>query len=100
MSETCVWAYQPLPELDNRTGFVPCSQELATELIASGKVQDPRNGGNSLKQIGEGQDPAPVVTNKDEPPVEPKEPAEYSTKEIVPTGKKTKVVNPFAKANK
>lgn len=48
---TCVWAYQALKELDGKTGFVACSEELAAELIASGKAQDPRDGGNSLKHI-------------------------------------------------
>jgi hypothetical protein len=49
MRQTTVWAFEALPELDGQTGFVPVEAELAAELIAAGKVQDPRVGGVSLK---------------------------------------------------
>lgn len=55
MSETLVWAYRPLDELDWQTGFVACSQDLANKLIASGDVQDPAVGGFELKEIETGE---------------------------------------------
>jgi hypothetical protein len=51
MSEETVWAYKPLPELKNETGFVVCDGALAAKLIESGEVQDPRVGGWHLKEI-------------------------------------------------
>jgi hypothetical protein len=53
MSETIVWAYKPLKELNGETGFVACSEELASDLIASGEAQDPKIGASMLKHVEE-----------------------------------------------
>lgn len=72
MRRVTVWAFEAIPELDGQTGFVPVQQDLAAELIAAGKVQDPRVGGVSLKcrrisgMVGS---------------------YEYATKELTPAGK-------------
>ena len=58
-SEVLVWAFQPLKELDKATGFVTCDEDLATKLLADGKVQDPRIGAHSLKPIQDKPTPAP-----------------------------------------
>jgi hypothetical protein len=65
-----VWAFQPLPELNNQTGFVECEDALAALLIESGKAQDPRIGALSLKDIGTA--PAPAA----------EKPQEYDTKDM------------------
>jgi len=46
-----VWAFQELDELDGRTGFITCDEDLGRKLLKSGKVQDPRIGAGSLKHI-------------------------------------------------
>jgi len=46
-----VWAFQPLHELNKRTGFVECDDALAASLIKSGKAQDPAIGATALKHI-------------------------------------------------
>ena len=51
MSETLIWAYKPLPELGNETGFVACDAKLAAKLIASGDAQDPAVGAHYMKEI-------------------------------------------------
>jgi hypothetical protein len=51
MARTTVWAFQPLKELDGKTGFVECDTGLASDLIAAGRAQDPKNGALCLKQI-------------------------------------------------
>lgn len=51
MSERLVWAFQPLKELNYETGFVACSDALAADLIASGKVQDTAVGAHHFKEI-------------------------------------------------
>lgn len=51
MSLTTVWAFKPLKELDNQTGFVACDRELAEKLIEAGKAQNPQVGANHLKHI-------------------------------------------------
>lgn len=66
MSNTLIWAHTPLPDLDNQTGFVECSEELAAKLISSGAAQSLDVGGHLLKEI--------VAS----------EPATYITKEIAP----------------
>jgi hypothetical protein len=44
MSRT-VWAFRPLPELNNQTGFVECGDdELAERLLRADLVQDPQIG--------------------------------------------------------
>ena len=67
MAETLVWAFQPLDELDGQTGFVACEEELAKELIAADKAQDPAHGALHLKEIQHG---------------------DYQTKEMKPAKKK------------
>lgn len=77
MSEDLVWAFAPIKELNNETGFVACDSELAKELIESGKVQDPRDGALHLKEIQTKQAKAPkepkVVVKEEEPKEEVKE---------------------------
>ncbi len=51
MSEQLVWAYKPLPDLNNETGFVAVQDALAKKLIASGDVQDPAIGAHHFKEI-------------------------------------------------
>lgn len=51
MSETLIWAYKPLPELGNETGFVACDAKLAAKLIAAGDAQDPAVGAHHFKEI-------------------------------------------------
>jgi hypothetical protein len=51
MTQTTVWAYRPIEELNYATGFVACEQDLATQLINARKVQDPRVGGRALLAI-------------------------------------------------
>lgn len=63
MHQSTVWAFQALPELGNKTGFVACDSATASELIACGKAQDPRVGAKHLKHIGSGYT-APAVTYK------------------------------------
>jgi hypothetical protein len=46
-----VWAYKPMPELGNKTGFVLCDEAIASPLIAAGDVQDPRSGSLRLRHI-------------------------------------------------
>ena len=79
--EDLVWAYKPLPQLNNQTGFVACDPKTARELIASGEVQDPAIGAHHFKNIEERViqpkkiAPAPA-------PVEEKPDQEYETKEM------------------
>lgn len=51
---TIVWAFQPLPQLNGRTGIVECDDALADELIGANLVQDPRIGALLFKPIEEG----------------------------------------------
>lgn len=51
MSERLVWAFQPLKELNNQTGFVDCDEAIAEKLIESGKAQDPAIGAHHFKHI-------------------------------------------------
>ena len=51
MTETLVWAFQPIPELNGETGFVVCDGKVAAALIESGKAQDPRIGAHHFKEI-------------------------------------------------
>ena len=67
MSETLVWAFQPLPELNNETGFVACEQGLAEKLLAADKVQNPNIGAHHFREITAS-------------PAEPAADVEYSTK--------------------
>ncbi len=36
-----VWAFQPLKELNNSTGYVECDEDLANKLLSTGKVENP-----------------------------------------------------------
>jgi hypothetical protein len=51
MSQTTVWAFQPIDELNNETGFVSCDEDLAKKLISSGMVDDPAIGAGFLREI-------------------------------------------------
>lgn len=51
MATTTVWAFQPLPELKNKTGFVACDADLAKRLINENLVDDMRKGGALLRRI-------------------------------------------------
>ena len=51
--DTVVWAYKPIKELKKQTGLVICSLDLATKLIESGDVQDPKDGALHMKEIQE-----------------------------------------------
>jgi hypothetical protein len=51
MAITTIWAFQPLPELNNETGFVACDEQLAAKLIAADKVDDLLKGGSFLREI-------------------------------------------------
>jgi hypothetical protein len=46
-----VWAYMPLPELNDQTGFVQCDAKLADQLLEQDLVQDPHIGANNFKYI-------------------------------------------------
>ena len=70
---TTVWAFQPLTELKNQTGFVECEDNLAALLIQSGKAQDPRLGALALKHIQVA--PAPAAKPERQ---------EYDTKVMTP----------------
>jgi hypothetical protein len=70
MSQTIVWAFQPLPELNMQTGFVECGEGLAADLIKSGRAQNPKDGALCLKNI----------TNKPEP----EKSSTYDTKVMTP----------------
>jgi hypothetical protein len=69
MAETLVWAYKPLPELQNQTGFVACADVLAQQLIKSGAVQDTAVGALYFKEIqkAEAAPLDPGVVNPAEP---------------------------------
>lgn len=93
MSSTTVWAFRPLPELKNQTGFVECDEALAKELIARGDAQDPRDGANALNEIEPlappellRSPPAPHVDEDDDDDDEP-EAGEYATKVLTPKPK-------------
>lgn len=51
MSERLVWAFKPLPDLNNETGFVACDEALAERLLKSGDVQDPAIGAHHFNEI-------------------------------------------------
>ena len=69
-----LWAFQPLDELDNKTGFVDCPDKtLAKSLLAAEKVQDPQIGGRLLKYIQKVADVVPEPPDP-EPDPEPEPP--------------------------
>ena len=53
---TVVWAYRPLPELNRATGFVECDDDLAADLIKSGRAQSLDVGALHFRQIEGGTD--------------------------------------------
>lgn len=58
---TILWAYQPLSELDNKTGFVDCpDRAVAKTLLGNGKAQNPQIGGRLLKYITKVATPDPI----------------------------------------
>lgn len=81
MHLTSVWAFEPIPELNGQLGFVSVMEDVARELIAAGKVQDPRAGGLTLKnrQVV-ASTPAPVPTP------DPVPEQNYSNKEMTKKG--------------
>jgi hypothetical protein len=90
MAETLVWAYKPLPELQNQTGFVACDDVLAQKLIKSGAVQDTAVGALYFKEIQKAE-AAPIdpgVVN----PAEPLVGRTYDTK-VMTTRKRTAATN-------
>jgi hypothetical protein len=46
---TTVWAPDPLPELDGRTGFVQVDDDLAETLLAADRVQNPAVGAFAMR---------------------------------------------------
>jgi hypothetical protein len=50
---TLVWAFQPLDELEGRTGLIECEEALAQQLITADLAQDPRVGANHFREIVE-----------------------------------------------
>ena len=48
---TLVWAFQPLDELQGRTGLIECEEALAQRLITEELAQDPRIGSNHFREI-------------------------------------------------
>lgn len=79
--QTVVWAFQPLAELNHKTGFVICDAALGARLIASGAAQDPREGANNLRHITSAVAPTPAA-----PParVDDADVPEYQTKVMTP----------------
>lgn len=49
---TTVWAPDPLPELEGRTGFVQVDDDLAEQLLAADQVQRPAVGAFALRNPG------------------------------------------------
>lgn len=64
MSNTLVWAFKKLPELDGQTGLVECDEALAAKLIEDGDAQDTRDGALHFKEIEEGEYMTKVMTAK------------------------------------
>lgn len=79
---TVVWAFRPLPELNHQTGFVECDDELARELLAADKAQDPNVGALHLRDI------EPASSQKALSPEERSAPTEdshtYETTQLTP----------------
>lgn len=60
-----VWAFKPLSELKNETGFVTCKESLGNKLIKEGKVQHPDEGALNFKEIETGEAPVQPNSNKE-----------------------------------
>lgn len=71
-----VWAYQPLPELEFKTGFVEVPDALANQLIENDEVQSVTIGHLNFKHITN----VPVFRS-----------AEYETKVMKPKSRKKDV---------
>ena len=67
MSQTTVCAFQPIPELNNETGFVTCDEDLAKKLISSEMVDDPTIGAIGLREIQSKSYETKVITAVEEP---------------------------------
>lgn len=74
-TDELVWAFKPLAELNNQTGFVTCDPEVAKKLIDKGDVQNPQVGALHLHPI-EGDAPG----------------YDYETKVMKPKRRRKKVV--------
>jgi hypothetical protein len=61
---TLVWAFQPLDELDGRTGLIECEEALAQQLITADLAQDPRIGSNHFREIVQGDRTAEVPSTQ------------------------------------
>jgi len=95
MSERLVWAFKPLPDLNNETGFVTCDDALAARLLETGDVQDPAIGAHHFNEIQSAAaveaEPVKVEPEK----VEASEPAAQQA-DIY----ETKIVSPRKRASK
>lgn len=59
-----IWAFEPIEELDGKTGFVQVPKELAEKLLKANKVQDPRRGAAALSKIVNGPIKKKVVKKR------------------------------------
>jgi hypothetical protein len=72
---TCVWAFQPLRELNNELGYVECEEALAETLIKAGRAQDPRVGATALNYIDASlREPGERAQEYDDKEMTPKRP--------------------------
>lgn len=65
-----IWAFEPIEELDGKTGFVQVPKELAEKLLKANKVQDPRRGAAALSKIVNGPIKKKVVRKRKKKVVE------------------------------
>ena len=65
-----IWAFEPIEELDGKTGFVQVPKELAEKLLKANKVQDPRRGAAALSKIVNGPIKKKVVKKRKKKVVE------------------------------
>ena len=65
-----VWAFEPIEELDGKTGMVQVPRELADKLLKEKKVQDPRRGSAALSKIVNGPIKKKVVKKRKKKVVE------------------------------
>jgi hypothetical protein len=74
---TTVWAPDPLPELDGRTGFVQVDDDdLAAQLLAADRVQNPAVGAFAMR----GASAAPL----DDAAPSSSDAGTYGTREMTP----------------
>jgi len=83
---TIVWAFDALDELEERTGFVECDEELASRLVREGRAQDPAVGALLLKPItAPGEYATRVLKPAASPPPLPTSVPARSTSDETPT---------------